>query len=130
MRAPITVYALAAVIIPSTASAFTIVQFFNLFNIFAGLYLTATCIVFGASLAIYFARLGTWPSHRDTAVKGMEWGVVMLFVLVVLVALVQFFDRHSVIATTILSFVIIAAIVIAVLLSIAKNTENGEKKEE
>ncbi len=129
MRRLLAAYAIVAALLPYTCDAFTVVQFLNLFNIFIGLYLTATLMMFGVSLIVYFARLGTWPSHRDTAVKGMEWGVAMLFVLVVLVAIVQLFERHAVIATTILALIILAAVVIAIVLSVA-SSKGEEKKPE
>jgi cytochrome bd-type quinol oxidase subunit 2 len=105
----------------------TFIQILNLFNIFVGFFLTATLLVFLGSGVVYLARLGTWPTHRDTAVKGMEWGVVMLVVLILLIALVQLFEQHAKIALEILALVIIAIVAIAIALSVAKG--GHEEKE-
>ena len=92
----------------------TFVQFLGLFHLFVGLYLAVTLGIFALGLFVYFARLNTWPSHRDLAIRILEWAVVMLFVLVVLLGVVQFFQNYPSIALTILVvvLVIIAAILI------------------
>jgi len=112
--------------LPWSADAITFVQFLNLFNIFVGLFLTTTILVFLGGLGTYFLRLGTWPNHRDQALKVMEWGVVMLFVLVVLVAIVQAFERHTQIAMTVLGGIVIL-VVAGLALRFVMTQEHDEK---
>ena len=112
---------------PAIASAMTFVQVLQLFNIFVGLFLTATILLFCTGVFVYFARLGTWPSHRDQAIKILAWAVVMLFVLVVLLAIVQWFERHTKTALFILAFAIVVVVLGFIIRAAA--TGGGEKKE-
>lgn len=105
----------------------TIVQIINLFNVFVGLYLTATLLVFFGSFIMYLARLGTYPTYRESAIRGMEWGVAMLFVLIVLLAIVQLFERRPDVATTIFA---LAAIVAAIFAVISSAVANAAKRNE
>jgi hypothetical protein len=113
---------------PAEVSAMTFVQVLQLFNIFVGIFLTATILVFCTGLFVYFARLGTWPSHRDQAIQILEWGVGMLFVLVVLLAIVQWFERHTKVALSILAFVVLMAVIIFIIRAAATGGD-GKKKE-
>ena|SRR3989344_1489442 len=101
---------LATSFVPSFASALTLVQVVQLFNIFVGLMLTAALLMFFGGLWVYFARLGTWPSHRDTAIKIMEWGVGILFVLIVILAIVQFFEKYPTIASMIAGGIVLLGV--------------------
>src|SRR3989338_1706951 len=112
---------------PTVASAMTFVQVLQLFNIFVGLFLTVTILVFCTGAFVYFARLGTWPSHRDQAIKILAWAVVMLFVLVVLLAIVQWFERHTKTALFILAFAIVVVVLGFIIRAAA--TGGGAKKE-
>ncbi len=113
---------------PTIVSAMTFVQVLQLFNIFVGLFLTVTILVFCTGLFVYFARMGTWPSHRDQAIQILEWGVGMLFVLVLLLAIVQWFERHTKTATFILAFLILVVVFGFIIRAAA--TGGGEKKKE
>ncbi len=113
---------------PTVASAMTFVQVLQLFNIFVGLFLTVTIIVFCTGVFVYFARLGTWPSHRDEAIKILVWAVSMLFVLVVLLAIVQWFERHTKTALLILATAIVFVVLGFIIRAAA--TGGGEKKKE
>ena len=112
---------------PTVVSAMTFVQVLQLFNIFIGLFLTATILLFCTGVFVYFARLGTWPSHRDQAIKILVWAVGMLFVLVVLLAIVQWFERHTKTALLILAFAIVVVVLGFIIRAAA--TGGGEKKE-
>ena len=112
---------------PTVVSAMTFVQVLQLFNIFVGLFLTATVLLFCTGVFVYFARLGTWPSHRDQAIKILAWAVVMLFVLVVLLAIVQWFERHTKTALFILAFAIVVVVLGFIIRAAA--TGGGAKKE-
>jgi len=112
-------------LVPEGAMALTLIQAVSIFNLFVGLFLVATLIVFGSGAFVYFTRLGTWPSHRDTAIKVLEWGLAMLFVLVVLLGIVQFFQRYPRQSLFVVAVVIILAIAIFIV-----RTAAGKKKEE
>lgn len=103
----------------------TFVQAIEFFNVCVGLLLTFTIIVFGAGIIVYIARFGTWPSHRDAAIKVLEWGVTLLFVLVILLAIVQAFEHHTAVALSILAFIIL--ILIAWLVIWAASESGGKK---
>lgn len=122
------VLALFVACVPTTVSAVTFVQALQVFNIFVGLFLTVTILVFCTGIFVYFARLGTWPSHRDQAIQILEWAVGMLFVLVVLLAIVQWFERHTEVALFILAFVILVVVFGFILYTAA--TGGGGKKAE
>ena len=107
----------------------TVSMIVGFFNIFVGLMLTAAILTFTVGFIMWCTRLGTWPSYRTEAVKVMEWSVVILFVLVVILAIVQFFQNHSRTASYIISFIIIVAI-IWIIVVLAADSEGGEKKEE
>jgi hypothetical protein len=119
---------LAAFLVPQSASALTLIQLMGFFHVAVGLLLTLTILVFITGLGIYFARLNTWPSHRDHAVIVIQWAVVMLFVLLLLVALVNFFQTKPEIALPILAFIIVVAVAITIVRYAA--SAKGAKKEE
>lgn len=98
------------------------------FHVAVGVLLTITILVFLTGLGIYFARLNTWPSHRDHAVIVIEWAVVMLFVLLLLVALLNFFQTKPHIALPILAFIIVVVVAITIV-RYATSAKGGKKEE-
>src|SRR3989344_8156157 len=119
--------ALAVVATPLVASAQTFSRVLGVFNVFVGLMLTAALLTYATGFIVWVIRLGTWPSYRTEAIKIMEWSVVILFVLVVLLAIVQFFQNHPRTAGMIISF-IVAAILIWIIVVLAAKS-GGEKEE-
>lgn len=117
---------LSLLVLPAPASAMTLVQALSVFHLFVGVYLVATLMVFAIGIGVYVARFNTWPSHRDTAIYVMEWGVAMLFVLIALLGIVQFFERHPTIALRILAFALIVVVLYYVLRAAA--TSKPKKK--
>ena len=107
--------ALLVAALPWGVEAVSLVQILNLFNMFIGLFLTASILIFFGGLIGYFTRLGSWPSNRDETLKIMQWAVAMLFVLVVLVAIVQAFEEHTLGAMIVLAAIIIVVVVIKVI---------------
>lgn len=101
---------LIALLAPSAAHAQVLSEVAGLFNIMVGLMLTLSFLMFFGGLGMWFVRLGTYPTYRDEAIKLMTWAVAILFVLAVLLAVVQFVQRHTALA----SFLVGVAIVIAV----------------
>ena len=114
---------------PRSVAALTLVQITDLFNIFAGLMLTMSILLFFGGLGVYFTRLGTWPSDRDLAIKIMEWGVSVLFVLIVILAIVQFFQNYPKVATTVVG-TIVALAILGLVIYVAANTGSKKKEKE
>lgn len=115
---------------PAVASAQTFSKTVGLFNVFVGLMLTVAILTYGIGFIVWVVRLGTWPTYRTEAIKIMEWSVVILFVLVVLLGIVQFFQNHPRAAAYTVSAIVILLIVAAILFLAAKGGEKAEKKEE
>lgn len=97
-------------LLPGEASAQTLSSVAGVFNIFVGLMLVAAFLLFFGGLALWGIRLGTFPTHRDQAIRLMQWAVAILFVLVVLLAVAQFVQTHTATAATVLGFVIVALV--------------------
>ncbi len=115
-------------LIPGTVSALTLVQVAELFNIFVGLMLAMALLVFSGGLFVYFSRLGTWPSHRDTGIKIMEWGVGILFVLIVILAIVQFFEKYPRVSSIIVGGIVLLAVGYFAF-TVARKSAEDKKKE-
>lgn len=119
--------ALALPAIVNAETTFT--QVVGLFNIFVGLMLTVALLTYGLGFFLWLARLGTWPTYRTEAIKIMEWSVVILFVLVVLLAIVQFFQYHPREAGWAVS-IVVGIIIIWIILYLAAHSGGEKKKEE
>ncbi len=117
---------LATAFLPSVALAQTFGQVVRLFNTFVGLMLVAAILTYCVGFVIWIVRLGTWPTYRTEGIKIMEWSVVILFVLVVILMVVQFFRDHPYAATYTVSAIILALIIWAVIVIM----QQPEKKEE
>ena len=76
---------------------------------------------------LWYVRLGTWPTYRDEAIAFMQWGVAILFVLVVLLGVAQFVQTHMA-----ASMVAIGAVVAAIVVYFVGTTlmSNGSEEEE
>lgn len=117
--------ALFPIIASAQGTSFDFSHVIGLFNIFVGLMLIAAFLFFGSGFVIYIVRLGT--VHREEGIRVMERGVITLFVLVVLVALVHFFQSHPVYATVLVSVIIAIAVVGTGIILVATQS-GGEKK--
>jgi hypothetical protein len=109
------IFPLSATLLPAVASAQTITETVGLFNIFVGLMLTAAILFFVAGLVVWATRLGTYPTYRTEAIHIMEWGVVILFMLIVLLAVVHFFQNDPQMASYVLATLVFLAILWAIL---------------
>jgi len=72
---------------PLSVSAQSIGQVAGLFNIVTGLMVVAGITVFVGGFIEYLAHLGT--DIRDRGIRMMEWGVVILFVLILVLGVVH-----------------------------------------
>ena len=86
------ILAAASALLPSTASAMTLVQFFGFLNVFVGLFLTLALILYGAAVIIYATRFGC--PNRMESLDLIEWGLTILFILIVVLGIVQYFQSH------------------------------------
>lgn len=110
-----TVCAALVLALPTSTSALSFTQTVGLFHVAVGLLLTATLGMFATGVVLWLSRFNTWPSHRDYAIRVLEWAIAMLFMLIILIALVNFFQNHSEIALPIFAFVVIVAVAIIVI---------------
>lgn len=117
-------FAAAIALVPGPAEAQALSQVAGVFNIIVGLMLVAAFLLFFGGLAMWFSRLGTYPTNRDEAIKLMQWGVVVLFVLAVFLALSQFVQKHAAAAAFVAGIVIVAA-GIWVVFTVATAKEEG-----
>lgn len=87
--------------IPSTA------QVLGFFNLVVGLMLISSLGLFVGGFIMYLIRLGTWPTYRDDALRIMEFGVSVLFTLIMLLAIQQFLATHIMVAVSAAGLIII-----------------------
>ena len=85
--------AVAVPVLPAVAGAFTLNQVLGFFNIIVGLFLTVAILSFGVGMILYMTRYGTWP--REEAFPFMQFGITVLFVLSVLIALIHYFTKNT-----------------------------------
>ncbi len=116
--------ALGAALLPGIAGAATLLQIVGYFDIFIGIFLTASIIMFAAALIVYFIRYGT--AIREEMFPYMQGAITILFVLFVLLALIRFFQHHISAMLYVLG-VIVFLIIIRLLVAAAG--EKTEKKE-
>ncbi|QQG37738.1 MAG: hypothetical protein HYS26_03890 [Candidatus Kaiserbacteria bacterium] len=121
-----------ATLFPQPAEAMTVPQLLGLFYLFVGLFLVAILLTFAAGFFVYLARLGTWPTHRETAIRVLEWAVTMAFVLIVLLGLVRLFHWYTQQALFVLGVLLIGAMAVVILRTAAapkKKKEGGRDDE-
>lgn len=116
--------ALLLLFAPQAASALVIEQVAGTFNILVGLMLVASLLTFGGGFMMYIARLGT--EHRVDGIRYMEWGVNILFVLIVLLAIVKFIQGNAGLA----SFLVGIAIVGGFAWLVASTVQQGGEEHE
>lgn len=82
----------AAAPLSDPASGMTLVKFFGFLNVFVGIFLTLAIILYGAAFIIYVTRFGC--PNRMESLDLIEWALSILFVLIVVLGIVQYFQRH------------------------------------
>jgi VIT1/CCC1 family predicted Fe2+/Mn2+ transporter len=123
---PLAAFAVPAVVFAQVGAVSRVV---GIFNVMVGLMLTVALLTYGIGFIMWVIRLGTWPTYRTDAIRALEWSVATLFTLVVLLAIVQFFQRHPYEATYVLSAIVIILIIWIIVYLIA-HSGGEEKKEE
>lgn len=86
-------------------------QVLAFFNLFAGIMLTLSILLFVGGFIMYLVRLGTWPTYREQAVEIMKYGVATLFVLIVVLGVQQFLMRHLLVAVSIGALILIYLVI-------------------
>ena len=125
------VFGVGALVVPSFVFAQTLFQVAGILNIFVGLMATAAVLTFAAGLGYYFARLGL--DSRKVGLHIMEWGVALVFVLIVLLALVRFVRLYTETVLAVISFGVLIFVIIALIHFAAVGggkAAGGGKKEE
>lgn len=115
--------------LPVLAQAAATSRIVGIFNIIVGAMLTVALALYVIGFAMWWVRLNTWPSYRTVAIEILEWAVAILFTLVVLLGIVQFFQRHQTAGTYVISAIVIIGI-IWIILYLARNSggEDDKKK--
>jgi len=89
----------------STINNFTVSQFFGFFNIIVGLMLVASLLLFFGGFIAYLTRLGL--ENRMDGLKYMYYGISVLFVLIVLLAIVHYLQFNPTVVFVIVAIVIV-----------------------
>ncbi len=97
-----------------------------LFNIVVGLMVVASVLLMVGGLGLWYVRLGTYPTHRDTAINMMKWAVSILFVLVVLLSVAQYVQTHMAVSLIAIALIAVAGVVYYV----AAHSSSGADDEE
>ena len=119
--------AVALTLLPGSVSALSLVQTLGFLDIFIGLFLTLSMVLFVAGLVIYFTRYGT--VHRADAFKYTQWAIALLFVIIVVLGLVHGFQLHPVVLRYVVG-VILFLIIIGILMHLLSSSGGEKGKEE
>ena len=126
---------LPLMLVPAVASAqstlTTISGIAGIFNVFVGVMLVLSIIMWVSGMILWAVRLGTYPTNRDEAIKILEYAVVVVFVLDVLLGVVEFVQRHTQTTLSILGFLVVIVIIAIVVQSgmLAASSHKDEKEE-
>lgn len=83
---------------------FTLQDALGLFNIFVGVMIVMAIILFFGGVITWAVRLGT--IYRHEGIRLMEWGVAVLFVVLVLLAIVKYLILHPHALTIVVSIAV------------------------
>lgn len=89
----------------ASASNFTVSQAFGFFNILVGLMLVAALLFFFGGFIAYLSRLGL--ENRVQGLRYMYYGITILFVLVILLAIVHYLQFHPAVVFGIVAVLIV-----------------------
>lgn len=110
-----------------SAEAVTVPGIVGLFNIIAGFMFVASIATFVGGIISYMVDFGN--QERLKGIHLMEWGVAILFVLVVLLGAVQFVQSHQGTANVIVATIVIIGAA-AIVLMVLTDSPPPEKKKE
>ncbi|MBI5003636.1 hypothetical protein HZC00_00905 [Candidatus Kaiserbacteria bacterium] len=117
-----------AAVVPYMANAQTasVSEVVGLFNIIVGFMFVAAVTIFVGGIIAYAVDFGN--QERLIGVHLMEWGVAILFVLVVFLGVVQFLQSHQGVTNIIVAMIVIVAVV-AIVLMVLTEAPPPPKKE-
>ena len=104
----------------------TLAQAVGFLNVLAGLILVAAILFFVGGFIGWITRLGL--TGRDDGIYYMRWGVYLLFVLVVGLALIHFVQFHTQLVLTILGVALVAVIAWVIIQIAASSGAEEETK--
>lgn len=90
---PVGALAAFVALMPHSAYAVTVLQVFGYLEIFIGLFLAISIVVYVGSMIVYFVRLGT--IHREDTFVYMYFSITVLFMLSILLAAIHFLQKHT-----------------------------------
>jgi cytochrome c oxidase subunit IV len=119
----------ATVVLPFAASAevVNISEVTGLFNILVGFMFVAAVSTFVGGIISYMVDFGN--HERLKGIGLMEWGVAILFTLVVLLGIVQFIQSHQGTANVIVATAIIIGTILIVFTVLMESSPPEKKKE-
>lgn len=101
-------------VVPAVAAAQTLSAWVGLLYIMAGLMLTAAILFYGGGMVLWAVRLNTFPTNRDYAIELLQWAVAVLFVLILMLAIVQFTQNNTRVVLIILAVLLIVFVARAI----------------
>lgn len=115
--------------LPDTAAAQTtsVSTVAGLFNIMAGFMFVAAVSTFVGGIISYMVDFGNHERLKGIAL--MEWGVAILFTLVVLLGIVQFIQNHQGTANVIVATAVIIGVILIVFTVLMEAPPPEKKKE-
>ena len=109
------------------APGFTVSEGVGLLNILAGLMLVCALLFYFGGLVAYLTRLGL--DGRTQGLGYMNWGVGVLFVLVILLGIIRFIQFHQGAVLTLVAVLVVLFGAWAVVKSV-QESKSAEKEEE
>ncbi len=106
-------------------SGWTVSEFFGLFNILAGLMLVAAFLLFFGGLSAYLSRLGL--EGRIQGLAFMYRGTSILFVLILLLAIVNYVQYHTQIVMGVLAVIVVGLLVWLAVMAMSAGGGEDEK---
>lgn len=114
----------AILFMPALSFAQDVKRVLGYLDIFIGLFLAASVIMFTGALIVYFIRYGT--AHREDVFPYMYWAITILFVVSVLLGFIHFFQKYT---SALLYLLSIIVFILLAWLIIYVSAQKGEKKE-
>jgi hypothetical protein len=124
MRYKLPLLVLSVLSLPAVAAAQTVSTFLGLFNICAGLMVVAALLFFAGGFIQYLVLLGT--ERRREGLKLMTWGIIILFVLVILLGIINILQGPI---SFLIGIIAILFVCFVIVLAIGKSGGSGGKPE-
>jgi hypothetical protein len=103
----------------------TVQNVYGLFNVFVGVMVALSFIAMMGGLVVWWVQLGL--IGRTQGIKIMEWGVVILFVAVVLLKVVQYFQLNPS-AGALFAAIVVGIFIAIIAVQVARATESKEEE--